>query len=228
VDADAWLALCKWAVVVGGLVATLGGAGVWYFDARVTRQRAPVARPLQVAPLAPVAETPLAQQTSEREVVRSLELRIAIEAADGPAGPGREGSEPLAADGAPNVVTLVMADRTQLRFVSDAGFSDQRLPPDRRRLAFTYRPESPVTILGQDVAVLGTVEVMTVDYRELFRRAGFARDDEPTTLTLTVVLNGVAAGTLRDHPGAPGLLSGTRAILDVSEAFGAVRAGARP
>lgn len=228
-DAEAWLTLCKWAVVVGGLVATLGGAGIWYFEARVARPRAPAAVSLvgvtrtAPAPPEPAAEKPGAREVSETEVVRSLELRITIEAAqpDGPASTG------AAADGAPNVVTLVMADRTQLRFVNDAGFSDERVGADRRRLSFVYRPESPEGLLGRDVAVLGAVEVMAVDYREVFRRVGFALDEEPTTLTLTVVVNGAAAGALEQR-GAPGLLGGMRAILDVSEAFGALRQRARP
>lgn len=67
-----------------------------------------------------------------------------------------------------------------------------------------------------------------MDYRGIFRKAGFALDGEPTTLTLTVVLNGAEAGALRDQPGAPGLLGATQAILDVSEAFGALRERARP
>jgi hypothetical protein len=246
-DAETWLTLCKWAVVAGGLVATLGGVGVWYFEARVVRQRASLARPLvsvteapraasMPAPESPVAPEPEgvrgagrpgvpspASEASQREVVRSLELRIAIEAVQPPGAVTETGAD----DGARNVVTLVLTDRTQLRFVSDSGFSDQRVGADRRRLTFTYRSETPGEILGRDVAVLGTVEVMAVDYRDVFRRLDFARDDEPTTLTLTVVLNGAEAGTL-DQRGAPGLLGGMRAILDVSKAFGALRDRARP
>ena len=243
-DAETWLTVCKWAVVAGGLVATLGGGGVWYFEARVSRQRASAAPPrvdVMEAPRAtplPAPEPPAARETERVRVaergggeapareparVRSLELRIAIEAAEVPDA----ATEVPAAEGARTVVSLILADRTQLRFVSDSGFSDQRVGADRRRLTFTYRPETPAELLGRDVAVLGTVEVMAVDYRDLFRRLAFALDDEPTMLTLTVVLNGAAAGTL-DHRGAPGLLGGTRAVLDVSEAFGALHERARP
>lgn len=232
-DAASWLAVFRWMVLAGGLLTAVSALGVWYFGSKVHRPPPPVIEQVVVTREVPAA--PREERTAAPAlpaVIESLELHVTIEAPT----PTRPVAPVEVKDGPESVVTVFMEDRTQIRFVSDGKIHDEQAQPTRRRLTFVYRPAEAAPLVGREIELLRSIQVMAVDYREIFRKVEFAADDQPTRLRLAVSLNGVEASGLADQAGAPGLLAGTQAVLDISEAFAdlparyaaALRARARP
>jgi hypothetical protein len=148
----------------------------------------------------------------DKRIIQSLLFRIAVDVQT----PETIVSNEIFDWGLGSVVALFTKEKTRIRFVTDFKVYDQQILPTVRRLRFVYTPETPQQIQGQPIEFLESINVLSVNYQEIFQTQNFALNNEPITLHLSVDLNGVNIGDLTAS--APGGVKG-KGSFDVSELF---------
>lgn len=151
---------------------------------------------------------------SDRRLIQSLRLRVALDVET----PKRNTTGIQTDAGLQSAVALFTKDKTRIRFVTDYMIHDQQVSPTLRRLTFIYAPETPNEIEGHEIAFLDSIDVLAVNYSDILRLEKFAQDNEPVTLHLTVILNGLEIANITDSSTA-GLLAKEQANANVGWLF---------
>lgn len=154
---------------------------------------------------------------SDRRVINSMTVRVTVETETPPADPGEEGTDA----GLQSVIGLFTADKTRIRFATDFMIRDQQLSATKRRLMFTYTPETPEQVLGKPVDFLAHIDVLGVNYREIFDIEKFDTSKTKSLIQVVVSVNGIPVATI-DTDVAPGVFSQGQANLNVAEVFKAI------
>jgi len=156
---------------------------------------------------------------SDRRLIQSMTLNIVIETDTEPKEVTMEGTDV----GLQSVVAL-FARKTRIRFASDWMIHDQQITATRRRLRFSYTPETPAEILGKDIEYLKEIDKLVVNYQDIFTSLHFDTHGKNTHLTCVVMVNGLTVATMSaDVPNA-GVLSDGQAVQDVSAVFSSIPA----
>ncbi len=93
---------------------------------------------------------------SDKRIIQSIILRVYIETDTQP----RKVTGPSDADtsaGLQSAVALFTKNRDRIRFVTDYQFKDRQISETRRRLSFTYTPETPEQIVGKEISFLTSI-----------------------------------------------------------------------
>jgi len=157
---------------------------------------------------------------SDKRLIHSLSIRVFIDT-DTPAA---ESSHVETDVGLGSIIALFTRDKSRFRFKSDFTLRDQQVSKTRRQIGFVYTPEIPAQILGKEVDFLGNVEVLAVNYSDIFRTIGLKTKDKNARLQCAILLNGVEVGNFDVGENPPGTLDAGQANLVVAEAFSRIPA----
>ncbi|MDZ4403902.1 hypothetical protein [Prosthecobacter sp.] len=152
---------------------------------------------------------------SDKHLIHSLSLHVAVAADTLPAEP----SGPRIAAGLGSFIALFSADKTRIRFKTDFTLSHQQVGRTRRRVEFIYTPETPDQILGKEIDFLGQIELLVVNYSEIFDTLKFNTKNKNAQLQCLVFLNGVKIATFSTGEEFEGTLNVGQINLSVTEAF---------
>lgn len=158
--------------------------------------------------------------SADPQLVRSIELRIAVESTTTSAEPGPETFD----WGLGSVVAFFTKDKQRFRFTSDMRVFDQQVAETRRRLRFVYTPLDPIQILGRPITLLETFDVLAVNYIDIFQTEKFDTSLGATSFECSIVLNGLPIAQVRVDIQPTGLLNKEQATLNVAETFTAIPA----
>lgn len=156
--------------------------------------------------------------TADRRLIQSIRLYVSIETETATTAV----SDPQTDVGLGSVIALFTRDKTRIRFASDFKVVDHQLAPNRRRLSFVHEPETPTEILGKPVGFLGTIDVLAVNYAEIFQTERFDTQNERTELHYSVVVNGIPIAEIRVGVQPPGTLGRGQANFQVADVFGRI------
>lgn len=156
--------------------------------------------------------------SADPKLIRSIELRISVEASTQKSPPGPEQYD----FGLGSVVALFTSANERIRFVSDAKVYDQQISETRRRVRFVYQPEDPATIQGRPVEVLGMVRVLAFNFSEIFKTIGFDANGAETIIECGVVLNGIPMMNIKTPTDANASLNERQANMSVADGFGRI------
>lgn len=160
--------------------------------------------------------------SADPQLVRSLELRISVEASTAPATAGPEAVDV----GLGSAVALFTTEKQRFRFVSDYQVHDQQVAETRRRIRFVYSPEDPTQVLGQPIESLGKIEVLAVNYAEILKTEKFEATDG-AVMECGVILNGIPIAKIRADVQPTGLLNQGQANINVADMFRKIPAAYR-
>ena len=118
---------------------------------------------------------------------------------------------------------LFTKDKTRIRFATDFMLRDQQVSETARRLMFTYTPETPEQILGKPVDFLSSIDVLAVNYTEIFNLKQFDTSKGRTRFQCAVLVNGIPVSTINTDVPA-GVLSKGQANMNVADAFSKIPA----
>ena len=152
--------------------------------------------------------------TSDRRVLNAITVRVSIETQTSPTTP----SEPGTDAGLQSVIAFFTKDKTRIRFATNFMLQDHQVSDTRRRLTFTYTPETPEEILGKPVEYIGSIDVLVVNYAEIFRVEQFDTTLSPSKIAVGIAVNGIAVGSI-SMGALAGVLSQGQATFKVAEAF---------
>lgn len=156
--------------------------------------------------------------TSDRRVINAITLRISVDTETPVTTPTEVGTDA----GLQSIVGLFTKDKTRIRFATDFLLRDQQVSETHRRISFTYTPETPEEILGKPLDFLSSIDVLAVNYAEIFGIKKFDTSRSKSQLQCVVSVNGVAVATINtDIP--PGTLKG-QANFSVAQAFTSIPA----
>lgn len=156
---------------------------------------------------------------SDRRVINSMTVRVTVETETPPKDPGEAGTDA----GLQSVIGLFTADKTRIRFATDFMIRDQQVSATKRRLMFTYAPETPEQVLGKPVDFLASIDVLGVNYGEIFGMEKFDTSKTKSQIQFVVSINGIPVATINTDV-APGVFSQGQANMSVAEAFKAIPA----
>jgi hypothetical protein len=151
---------------------------------------------------------------SDRRLINSIRLRVALDV-DTPSATTTERKTDV---GLQSAVALFTKDKIRIRFVTDYMVHDQQISPTTRRLTLMYTPETPSQIEGRELSVLESIEILAVNYSEIFRLEKFAQNNEPVIMHTNVTLNGIEIG-LTTNRSAGGVLATGQANVDIGQFF---------
>jgi hypothetical protein len=100
---------------------------------------------------------------SDRRVINSMTVRVTVETETPLTDPGEEGTDA----GLQSVIGLFTTDKTRIRLSTDFMIRDQQVSSTKRRLMFTYTPETPEQVLGKPVDFLAYIDLLGVNYKEM-------------------------------------------------------------
>jgi hypothetical protein len=152
---------------------------------------------------------------SDRRVINSIVLNVSVETETAPS----KATEVQTDAGLSSALALFTRDKTRIRFVTDFMIRDQQVTETRRRLSFTYSPETPAAILGKPVDFLSAIDVLAVNYAEIFTTEHFDTSQTETRLQCIVMVNGISVSTINLDVKSTGTLSKGQANVSVAEAF---------
>jgi hypothetical protein len=158
--------------------------------------------------------------TSDRRLITSIVLRVAVEAETSPATP----TEVQTDVGLSSALALFTTDKTRIRFVTDFMIQDQQLSATRRRLSFVYTPETSEQVLGKPIEFLGSIGILAVNYAEIFRTERFNTAREGTRLNCSVIVNGISVAMISTDVQPFGALASGQVNVNVAEAFARIPA----
>jgi hypothetical protein len=158
--------------------------------------------------------------SADPQLVRSIELRVAVETTTTPLVPDAETFD----WGLGSVIALFTKEKQRFRFVSDARVFDQQVTDTRRRVRFVYTPEDPGQVLGRPIALLETFDVLAVNYVEIFQTEKFDTSLGGTAFECGIVVNGLPVAQIRADVQPTGLLNRQQANLNVADTFGKIPA----
>jgi hypothetical protein len=152
---------------------------------------------------------------SDRRVINSMALNVSVETETAPS----KLTEVQMDVGLSSTLALFTRDKTRIRFVTDFMIRDQQVTETRRRLSFSYSPETPADVLGKPVDFLSAIDVLAVNYAEIFATEHFDTSQTETRLQCAVMVNGIAVGTINLGVKPTGTLSKGQANVSVAETF---------
>jgi hypothetical protein len=155
---------------------------------------------------------------SDRKLINSIVLDVSVETETAPSKPTGVQTD----IGLGSALALFTRDKTRIRFVTDFQVRVQQVAETRRRIAFTYTPETPGDILGKSVDFLSAIDVLVVNYAELFATEHFDTAQTNTRLQCVVRVNGIAVSTITAGVAPTGALSMGQASLRVAEEFSVI------
>ena len=152
--------------------------------------------------------------SSDRHLIHSMTLRVTIETTTPSTAPNEAGTDA----GLQSIIGLFTKDKTRIRFATNFTLQDQQVSETNRRLTFTYTPETPEEILGKPVEHLSLIDVLAVNYSEIFQIKKFDTALTPSVFQCAISVNGILVGSLKtDVP--PGTFTKGQANLVVAPAF---------
>ena len=151
---------------------------------------------------------------ADPQLIRSIEMRLSVEAPTAAKEPGPENYDL----GLGSIIALFTRDKQRYRFASDMKLYDQQVTENRRRLRFVYQPEDPPQILGRPIALLGTFDVLAVNFAEVFDTVKFETSAGEAVLELGVIVNGLPiARVIVNTP--TGTLNKGQANMNIRDGF---------
>jgi hypothetical protein len=156
--------------------------------------------------------------SADRRLISTLQLFINVQTLTATA----QKSDVETDAGLGSIVALFTKDKARIRFASDFMITDQQITPTIRRLGFRYTPEIPQEILGKPVDFLADIEVLVVNYANIFQMEKFNTNNDSTSLTCIVFLNGVDVAELIADVHPPGTLSKGQAVMNVTREFSGI------
>lgn len=158
--------------------------------------------------------------SADPQLIRSIELRVAVETNTTPAAPTSETFDL----GLGSVIALFTKDKQRFRFASDTRVFDQQVSERRRRLRFVYTPEDPTELLGRPIALLETFDVLAVNLVEILQTEKFDTGLGGTVFECGIVVNGLPIAQIRADVRPNGLLNKQQTNLNVAETFSKIPA----
>lgn len=154
---------------------------------------------------------------ADPQLIKSIELRISIRTTTSPKTPGPEEYD----FGLGSVVALFTSSKERFRFASDMKVYDQQISDNYRRIRFVYQPEDPPQILGRPISLLGSFEVLALNFTEILKTLNVDTSLGETALECGVIVNGLPLA--RVVVALPqGVWNKEQANIDVREAFGKI------
>ena len=150
---------------------------------------------------------------ADRHLIRSIEVRMSVETGTSPTTP----QDPGVDAGLRSFIALFTRDKMRIRFASNWELTDHQFSATRRRLSFVYVPENPAEILGREIAFLGTIDVLALNYSEIMKTVHFSTGSN-TQITALITVNGIPIAELWVGV-EPGLLDAGQVNWSVTEAF---------
>jgi hypothetical protein len=156
---------------------------------------------------------------SEPRILNAISMRASIEVGTPPTNPGEPGTDA----GLQSIIAIFAKDKTRIRFATNFTLQDQQVSETRRRLSFTYTPETPEDILGKPLAYLAAIEVLAVNYAEILRMKQIEVTESQATIQCVIAVNGIRVAEI-NMTVPPGVLAKGQATFNVSEAFARIPA----
>lgn len=153
--------------------------------------------------------------SADRRLIQSIRLHVSIETETSPTSV----SDPRVSVGLGSVLGLFTHDKTRIRFASDFKIVVHQTTPNRRKINFVYEPETPNEVLGKPVDFLGTIDILALNYAEVFKIVHFGTQTGSTEFRCSVIVNGIPIAEIRAGVQPQGALDHGQCNLQVADVF---------
>jgi len=151
---------------------------------------------------------------SGSKLIHSIVLRVYLEVET----PEKQTGAVMTDVGLQSACALFTGDKTRIRFVTDYMIQDQQIAPKVRRMSLVYTPETPNDIQGKEIKFLESINLLAINYSDIFRLEQFALNREHVKFVFVVELNGLEVGNMTTTDTAGTLLAG-QGNMEVSALF---------
>lgn len=150
---------------------------------------------------------------ADRRLIHTMTLKVSVETETETSPPTEDETDA----GLQSAVAL-FSEKTRIRFVSDWLIHRRQVTPTRKTISFIYTPETPTEIIGRDIDFLGKIDMLVVNYKDIFELEKFDTRHGYTSFEATVTVNGVAVAQITASS-ANGYLNNGPAQLNVARTF---------